>query len=428
MRDVVIVGAARTPIGSFLGALASVPAPRARRDRDQGRARARRRRRGATSSSSTWACVLPAGVGQAPARQAALFAGLPQSVPVRDRQQGLRLGPRGRARRRRARSPRGEIEVGVAGGMESMSNAPHVLAQLAQRHQDGPARDRRHDGHRRPVGSVLEPAHGQLRRAVREGAATSRAARRTSSRPRATARARRAEGRPVQGRDRRRSRSPTRRATIKVETDEEPGRGNIEKLGSLRTGVPEGRHDHRRQRIVDQRRRRRARADVAPTRRRSAARKVLAQLVVVGLPRAGARVVHHRAGRRRSRTRSRRPKLGRRRRSTSGRSTRRSRSCRSRTTSCSASTRRRSTSGAARSRSATRSAPRARACSSRCCTQMAATQREDRRRVAVHRRRRRHRAARGASVITSSEARRRRRRADGPGHRAGRRAGGHRRR
>src|SRR5919197_1835392 len=80
MRDVVIVGAARTAIGSFLGSLASVPAPKL----------------GATAIKAAlepagvaakdaglvhMGMVLPAGVGQAPARQAALFAGLPQSVP-----------------------------------------------------------------------------------------------------------------------------------------------------------------------------------------------------------------------------------------------------------------------------------------------------------------------------------------------------------
>ena len=220
-----------------------------------------------------------------------------------------------------------------------MSNAPHVLRELAQRHQDGPARDRRHDGPRRPVGSVLQPAHGQLRRAVREGEEhPAQRAGRVRGRE-LPPRARRAEGRPVQGRDRRRSRSPTRRATIKVETDEEPGKGNIEKLPALRTafqkdgtvtagnassindGARGGRADVGR-RGEEARRQgpREARRRGATTRRRPSGSP----------PRR----------RRRSRTRSRR-RSGTPRRSTSGRSTRRSRSCRSRTTRCSASTRRR---------------------------------------------------------------------------------------
>ena len=156
-----------------------------------------------------------------------------------------------------------------------MSNAPYLLPQGARSGmQDGHARDRRLDDPRRPVGPVLERAHGQLRRAVREGEGhLARRAGRVRRRV-LPPRARGAEGGRVQGRDRRRSRSPTRRATIKVDDDEEPGRGDIEKLPALRAGVPEGRHDHRRQRVVDQRRRRGARADVAPTRRRSAACKL----------------------------------------------------------------------------------------------------------------------------------------------------------
>ena len=80
MRDVVIVGAARTPIGSFLGALASVPAPKL----GATAIKAALERANVSPDSVQrvhMGMVLPAGVGQAPARQAALFAGLPQSVP-----------------------------------------------------------------------------------------------------------------------------------------------------------------------------------------------------------------------------------------------------------------------------------------------------------------------------------------------------------
>src|SRR6266542_2001886 len=80
LREVVIVGAARTPIGSFLGALASVSAPRL----GAVAIRAALERAGVAAGdvqNVLMGCVLPAGLGQAPARQAALGAGLPQGVP-----------------------------------------------------------------------------------------------------------------------------------------------------------------------------------------------------------------------------------------------------------------------------------------------------------------------------------------------------------
>src|ERR1043165_2584742 len=80
MRDVVIVGAARTPIGSFLGSLASVAAPKL----GATAIKAALERAGLQPGDVQlvhMGMVLPAAVGQAPARQAALAAGLPQSVP-----------------------------------------------------------------------------------------------------------------------------------------------------------------------------------------------------------------------------------------------------------------------------------------------------------------------------------------------------------
>ena len=73
-------GAARTPIGSFLGDLGSVPAPRL----GATAIRAALERAGVPADAvqeAIMGCVLQAGVGQAPARQAALGAGLPRSVP-----------------------------------------------------------------------------------------------------------------------------------------------------------------------------------------------------------------------------------------------------------------------------------------------------------------------------------------------------------
>ena len=79
-REVVITGAARTPIGSFLGSLASVAAPKlgaiAIRE-----ALRRARVEPLAVSEVIMGNALQAGEGQAPARQAALFAGLPDTVP-----------------------------------------------------------------------------------------------------------------------------------------------------------------------------------------------------------------------------------------------------------------------------------------------------------------------------------------------------------
>jgi len=124
LREVVIVGAARTPIGSFLGTLASVPAPRlaAAAIRE---ALTRARVSPTAVDEVILGNVLQAGQGQAPARQAALYAGLPDSTPCWSLNKmcgsGLKAILSG-AQAIRA----GDAEVVVAGGMESMSNVPYL--------------------------------------------------------------------------------------------------------------------------------------------------------------------------------------------------------------------------------------------------------------------------------------------------------------
>src|SRR5579862_8226998 len=128
MRDVVIVGAARTAIGSFLGSLASVPAPRL----GAAAIKSALERAGVGANDVQlvhMGNVLQAGVGQAPARQAALYAGLPQSVPCVTVNKVCGSGLEAVLGVARAIAA-GEIEIGVAGGMESMSNAPHVVRGL----------------------------------------------------------------------------------------------------------------------------------------------------------------------------------------------------------------------------------------------------------------------------------------------------------
>ena len=125
MSDVVIVGAKRTAIGSFLGQFTGVPTP----------ALGTAAITGALEQAGLAAdqveevimgCVLPAGLGQAPARQAALGAGLPNSAGCTtinkvcgSGMKAIMLG--------HDLIKAGSAKVVVAGGMESMTNAPHLL-------------------------------------------------------------------------------------------------------------------------------------------------------------------------------------------------------------------------------------------------------------------------------------------------------------
>jgi acetyl-CoA C-acetyltransferase len=122
-REVVVVGAARTPIGSFLGSLAAVPAPRL----GAVAIRAALQRAGVEPTAVdevVMGNVLQAGVGQAPARQAAIFAGLPESTPAWTLNKVCGSGLKAVISGAQAIAL-GDAEVVVAGGMESMSNAPY---------------------------------------------------------------------------------------------------------------------------------------------------------------------------------------------------------------------------------------------------------------------------------------------------------------
>lgn len=125
MRDVVIIGATRTPIGRFQGGLSSVPAPRlgsvaiaeavrrARVPRDQ-------------IDEVYMGIILAAGLGQAPARQAALYAGLPNTVPATTLNKMCGSGLKAVMLGTQAIQA-GDAEIIVAGGMENMSAAPYLL-------------------------------------------------------------------------------------------------------------------------------------------------------------------------------------------------------------------------------------------------------------------------------------------------------------
>lgn len=125
MTSVVIASIARTPIGSFQGALAGVPAPKLAATAIQA-ALARAGVESSQVSEVILGNVLSAGIGQAPARQALIAAGLPSSVPALTVNKVCGSGMK--AIMLGAQSIQlGESEVVVAGGMESMSNVPYIL-------------------------------------------------------------------------------------------------------------------------------------------------------------------------------------------------------------------------------------------------------------------------------------------------------------
>jgi acetyl-CoA C-acetyltransferase len=124
---VVILSYARTPMGSFQGSLTGASAV------DLGAtavhaAVARAGVEGADIERIYMGCVLPAGLGQAPARQAAIKAGLPQSVEATTLNKMCGSGMQAAIMGAEALAA-GSVDMLVAGGMESMTNAPYILAK-----------------------------------------------------------------------------------------------------------------------------------------------------------------------------------------------------------------------------------------------------------------------------------------------------------
>ena len=124
---VVIVSYARTPMGGFQGALAGASAT----ELGAAAVKAAVERAGVAGESVDeilMGCVLPAGLGQAPARQAALKAGLPQSVEATTVNKMCGSGMQAAILAHDAIAA-GSARIVIAGGMESMTNAPYLLAK-----------------------------------------------------------------------------------------------------------------------------------------------------------------------------------------------------------------------------------------------------------------------------------------------------------
>lgn len=231
-REVVIASAARTPIGSFQGSLSTVPATKLGSIAIRA-ALERAGIEGGDVDEVLMGMVLPAGVGQAPARQASKGAGIPDSVGCVTVNKVCGSGLKTvmlAAQAIRA----GDAEIVVAGGMESMSLAPYLLPQARTGYRFGHGKildSMQHDGLWDPYNDYPMGNAGELCAKEcgidreRQDAFAAESYRRAQASVK--------EGLfkdeivPVE--------VPQRKGDpVVVDSDEEPFRGNIEKLGKLR--------------------------------------------------------------------------------------------------------------------------------------------------------------------------------------------------
>jgi acetyl-CoA C-acetyltransferase len=232
MKEIVILSATRTPLGAFQGALAAVPAPRLGATAIRG-ALAQCGVSPAEVSDVFMGNVLQAGVGQAPARQAALQAGLPvetRCVTVHkvcgSGLESVILG---------ARALRdGDVSFIVAGGMENMSAAPYLLPK---------AREGFRLGHQQVVDSLIhdglwDPGHNLHMGSCAELCARKYGFTREQQDDYAAESFRRANAAQKEGRFASEITAVEvpggRGLEVKIENDEGPGRVNYEKIPRLK--------------------------------------------------------------------------------------------------------------------------------------------------------------------------------------------------
>jgi len=180
--DVVIVSAVRTPIGKFQGSLSDFSAPQL------GSIAVREAvKRAGIDPGSVTECIMgnvvSAGLGQNPARQAALGAGLPASVGAMTINKVCGSGLKAVALGQQAIQT-GNSEIVVAGGMESMTNAPYLLPQARKGYRLGDAKiidsmvhdglwDKYNDYHMGNTGENVAEKYGITRQEQDEHAVTS---------------------------------------------------------------------------------------------------------------------------------------------------------------------------------------------------------------------------------------------------------------
>src|SRR6478735_6957684 len=155
MSDVVILAGARTPIGAFGGSLSSLSSPKL-----GAIAIAEALKRAGVAPDEVdevlMGCVLQGGLGQAPARQASIYGGIPNSVPCTTVNKVCGSGMKTVMMAAQAIKC-GYAKTIIAGGMESMSNAPYILdkARTGYRMGNGNLIDLMiHDGLWDPYGNV----------------------------------------------------------------------------------------------------------------------------------------------------------------------------------------------------------------------------------------------------------------------------------
>ena len=232
IKEVVILAAARTPIGAFQGALAPLSAPKlgAAAIRE---ALARAGVAGDAVGETYMGCVLPAGLGQAPARQASIGAGIPASVGAVTVNKVCGSGLKAVVLGANAIAT-GEHDVVVAGGMESMSNAPYLLPK---------AREGYRLGHGQVIDSMIKDGLWDAYKDVHMGdcaelCAKEKAITRADQDAFAAESYRRAQRAQAEGKFKPEIVAleiPQRKGPpMVVADDEEPGKGDPAKLGTLR--------------------------------------------------------------------------------------------------------------------------------------------------------------------------------------------------
>jgi acetyl-CoA C-acetyltransferase len=225
---VVIASAARTPMGGFQGALKSVPAPALGATAIRA-AVERARINGNDVDEVIMGNVLPAGQGQAPARQAALGAGLPDSTGCTTINKVCGSGMKA-AMIAHDLITLGTNRVMVAGGMESMSNAPYLLPKARAGLRLGHAEIKDHmflDG--------LEDAYdpGRLMGTYAEETATKYGYTREAQDRYAITSLTRAQDAIRSGRFQREI-APVATGTVSVDQDEQPLKANAERIPQLK--------------------------------------------------------------------------------------------------------------------------------------------------------------------------------------------------
>ena len=136
MKEVVIVAAVRTPIGSFMGALSGISAPKLGAIAIKG-ALKKANIKPSMVDEVLMGNVVQAGTGQAPARQAAIYAGIPNAVPCTTINKVCASGMKTVMQAAQSIAL-GDTEIVVAGGMENMSQIPHYL-HMRNGNKFGPA-------------------------------------------------------------------------------------------------------------------------------------------------------------------------------------------------------------------------------------------------------------------------------------------------